>query len=467
MKHLKKLLALALVLLTALTLAAPAALADELPSKVIGEIGSGAAYFFNKPDGDTKNTVAGRQALGEGVVVYVLARNGIYFKVQTQDDNKVGYVKSMYVTIINMGYIPTESANNPIGGTSTGTTAPTTGTQTTTSTDASVTLPQGAIGKGVTKEKVILRKTADKSTASSNRVMGDEMIPTGAEVYIYAQSGSFYEISYKDYRGYARSEDITVTAAVQNGQLVTATGGGNAGRDIQGTSTPVSSDAVAVPSGLSLSSDETKKWQATNQSYAAAKSKNNDTIGWIYVPGTNINYPIMYSTTFYYNDHTPEKKSAVQGSIYSYTSGVAPITILFGHNSRSSKTMFHQLHHVQACLLGKSKCEKCGASVSGCNRTTFNITIGNYHTWELFAFYETPHGVDTKTFSYNTTSYALTGANKQSYIDFQLQQAKASSLGKALGTATSNDPIICLVVCGDKYYKVSNARLYMFLKAVG
>ncbi len=458
----KKVLALALALITVMALAVPAAMAANTPSDVMGEIANGAAYFFNAPDGDTNNLVQGRTALGENVILYILAKNGDYYKVQTQDDNRVGYIKKLYVNITAMGYVPTETSTTVVtGGGTTVTPNPT--TQPVQS--GKVTLPTGAIGKGVTNEKVILRKTADKSTSSSNRVMGSDKIPSGAEVIIYAQSGSFYEITYSTYRGYARAQDITVTAAVQNGQIVTANGG-NAGRDTAGGSTPVSSDAVAVPSGLTLSSDETKKWQATNASYASAKSKNSDTVGWIYVPGTNINYPIMFSSTFYYNNHTPEKKSAVQGSIYSYTSGLAPVTTILGHNSRSSKTMFHQLHHVQACLLGKSKCESCGKSVSGCNRTVFNITMGGYHSWQLVAFYETPHGTDQKTFVYNTTSYSVTGATKQSYIDFQLEKAKASSLGKVITSATSSDPIVVLVVCGDKYYKSSYARLYMFLKPI-
>lgn len=53
------------------------------------------------------------------------------------------------------------------------------------------------------------------------------------------------------------------------------------------------------------------------ESYNAQKEKNSDTVGWIKIDGTQVNYPIMYNAdNNYYLKRTPEKVSSVYGSIF-------------------------------------------------------------------------------------------------------------------------------------------------------
>lgn len=78
------------------------------------------------------------------------------------------------------------------------------------------------------------------------------------------------------------------------------------------------------------------------------QSMNPDIIGWIWIPGTQVNYPILQhpSEDSYYLSHTPEKKSNKLGSIYMHHDADMHFsdthTILFGHNMKSGQ-MFGDL----------------------------------------------------------------------------------------------------------------------------
>ena len=76
---------------------------------------------------------------------------------------------------------------------------------------------------------------------------------------------------------------------------------------------------------------------------AAQKAKNDETVGWIKIQGTNINYPIMFDSTGklgYYNMDSSKKKSEL-GSVYMHfnvasadAAGVGQNLIVTAHNNR-------------------------------------------------------------------------------------------------------------------------------------
>ncbi len=84
--------------------------------------------------------------------------------------------------------------------------------------------------------------------------------------------------------------------------------------------------------------------------FAAAQAMNPDVYAWIWIPGTNIDYPILQSETepdeFYLN-HTIEKKAGLPGTIYTekYNSKefTDPVTIVYGHDMKNG-SMFANLH---------------------------------------------------------------------------------------------------------------------------
>ena len=77
---------------------------------------------------------------------------------------------------------------------------------------------------------------------------------------------------------------------------------------------------------------------------------NSDTVAWITIEKTNINYPIVQTTTNnYYLNHSFDKSLNVNGWIFLNTLNASDFsdknTIVFGHNTNGS-TMFSQLKEI-------------------------------------------------------------------------------------------------------------------------
>ncbi len=76
---------------------------------------------------------------------------------------------------------------------------------------------------------------------------------------------------------------------------------------------------------------------------------NSDVFAWIYIPGTNINYPVVVGKdNDYYLDRNPYKKWNTAGSIFMDYRNRRNLlnnqfTIIYGHNIRTRGTMFNRL----------------------------------------------------------------------------------------------------------------------------
>ena len=303
---------------------------------------------------------------------------------------------------------------------------------------------------GTTLEKVYFR--AKPTSATTPRVSGCETIGANKEVMVLGEYGEFYYISYNGYYGYARKQDVRIY-----GKYVPPT------PTPKPTSNPTS---APIPSNVRLTSEQTQKWNSVASKLISQSAKNRDAKGWIYIPTTkNINYPIMYDSKFYYDDHTPEKKSSTRGSIYLYNEMINNINIVAGHNSRESQTMFHELHHIQAKLMGRKTCESCGSNVSyiDTQNLVFHVMYGGYSVCQLFAMYETKANENEAVLKYNTTHPTLSGNSRKSWINYQLSRSQ-KDFGVSVG---DKDKILVLLTCGDNYdSSTAQSRLYMFLKAV-
>ena len=84
--------------------------------------------------------------------------------------------------------------------------------------------------------------------------------------------------------------------------------------------------------------------------FAAAQAMNPDVYAGIWIPGTNIDYPILQSETeddAYYLNHTIEKKEGLPGTIYTEKYNgknfSSPVTVVYGHNMKNG-SMFADLH---------------------------------------------------------------------------------------------------------------------------
>lgn len=220
-----------------------------------------------------------------------------------------------------------------------------------------------------------------------------------------------------------------------------------------------------------------------DEKFAAAYSANTDTVGYIIIPGTNIDYPIMFdkSGKWYYNDHTPEKKSADSGSIYSYYHGLGQNVVVTGHNSRPSGSMFHQLHHIQEFNLGETNCAQkkyCGVELKNLpdlkvysNRVWTLYLFGEESKWEMFSMYETEAGCSIKETLYDNVwwPYGDDNFNKttteavQKWVDKQISLTSIPFDAKV----SSEDRFLTVFTCGNEHDDASKgARLYFFFKKV-
>lgn len=84
--------------------------------------------------------------------------------------------------------------------------------------------------------------------------------------------------------------------------------------------------------------------------FATAQAVNPDVYAWIWIPGTDIDYPILQSSTeedAYYLNHTIEKKEGLPGTIYTEKYNAKdfsdPVNVVYGHNMKNG-SMFAGLH---------------------------------------------------------------------------------------------------------------------------
>ena len=79
------------------------------------------------------------------------------------------------------------------------------------------------------------------------------------------------------------------------------------------------------------------------------ETSNSDIYAWITVPGTDVDYPILQcETDNYYLDHNLDHSSGYPGCIYTNQVNAKDfsdlLTVLYGHDMRSTGTMFNSLH---------------------------------------------------------------------------------------------------------------------------
>ncbi len=195
--------------------------------------------------------------------------------------------------------------------------------------------------------------------------------------------------------------------------------------------------------------------------------------GSISIPGAGT-YPIYGNyigekkgKTYYYYDYVLRKSYYY---VHTTTAQGSQVAVVMGHNNRkkvgTSNSYFHNLHHIQNAILGKSSCEKCKASCSGYGKSISASWEGS-SSWEVVAFFEVPKNKAYKNilpqmaqpWNYTTAQYL---SNVKSYVNTFSSKSWMNE-----GALTDNGKYMMLVTCGDSGDNDSIAKLYMLLKAVG
>lgn len=178
---------------------------------------------------------------------------------------------------------------------------------------------------------------------------------------------------------------------------------------------------------------------------------NQDIVGWIKIPGTDIDYPVMQNlkATDYYLKRNFDKEKSARGCIYvrELCDVFAPsdnLTI-YGHRMRD-RSMFAQLD----LYLKKSFWEE--------NPYIYFDTIKEMHTYKIIAVFKTS-GTVGQGFAYHEFVDAKTEADFDAFIN----SVKRLSIYDTGLSAQYGDKLITLSTCE---YTINNGRLVVVAKQV-
>lgn len=185
---------------------------------------------------------------------------------------------------------------------------------------------------------------------------------------------------------------------------------------------------------------------------AAFYEKNSDFIGWLSVPGTRINYPVMLTSDDpeYYIDHDFNKNSSKSGVPF-MGEGCAPDSdniIIYGHNMKNG-TMFADLIKYR----DESFWEE--------NKSIFFETAAGTAEYEIIAAFqeEVHYQNETDVFKYYNYGGTLTEERFNDYIE----NIKKLSLYDTKKESAYGDQIITLSTCS---YHKDNGRFVVVARRI-
>lgn len=189
--------------------------------------------------------------------------------------------------------------------------------------------------------------------------------------------------------------------------------------------------------------------------YRELYQMNNDLVGWITVPGTIIDYPVMQTPTSvdYYLYKDFNKSYSNNGSIYVREScdvfTPSDNVTIYGHRMNDG-SMFASLHN----YLDKNFWEG--------HRTILFDTLYEHHTYEIIAVFKTSANVG-EGFPYHKFEVAADEAEFNEFV----KTAKALSFYDTGVDAEYGDMLICLSTCTKRTdYSVANGRLVVMAKRI-
>ena len=178
--------------------------------------------------------------------------------------------------------------------------------------------------------------------------------------------------------------------------------------------------------------------------YAALYEMNDDLVGWISIPGTRVDYPVMQTPdhTDYYLKRNFNQDHSEHGCIYireacDIMEPSDNITI-YGHNMLDG-SMFAALHD----YIDQETWEK--------NPLILFDNLYEYHTYEIFAVFKTTASMG-KGFSYHQM---VDAESEEAFIEF-FATCKDLSFYDTGITPVYGEKVICLSTCE---YTLANGRL--------
>lgn len=171
--------------------------------------------------------------------------------------------------------------------------------------------------------------------------------------------------------------------------------------------------------------------------FSQLKKENNDTVAWIQVKGTNINYPVVQTNNNdYYLVHSFYKKANLGGWIFlDYRNDINNLsynTIIYGHG-RIDNSMFGTL-------------KKVITSEWLSNNDNYVVRLSSLKEnslWQVFSVYKIP----------TTNDYIKTQFTNNQYLDF-LNLIESRSIYDFNTIVNENDKILTLSTCYNDNEKI-------------
>lgn len=170
--------------------------------------------------------------------------------------------------------------------------------------------------------------------------------------------------------------------------------------------------------------------------FAELKEQNPEVYAWIYVPGTDVNLPVVQSTTddnFYLN-HNIDGDYAVEGAIYSQSMNAAdfsdPVTVLYGHNLVNG-SMFSTLHYFE------------NEDFFAQHDTMYIYTLGHILTYKVVSAYQYDDRHILNSFDFSDPSVVRT------YFDYVMAPNSLVENVRQGVTLQTTDKIVQLSTCTD------------------
>lgn len=170
--------------------------------------------------------------------------------------------------------------------------------------------------------------------------------------------------------------------------------------------------------------------------FAELKERNPEAYAWIYVPGTDVNLPVVQSTTddnFYLN-HNIDGDYAAEGAIYSQSMNAAdfsdPVTVLYGHNLVNG-SMFSTLHYFE------------NEDFFAQHDTMYIYTIGHILTYKVVSAYQYDDRHILNSFDFSDPSVVRT------YFDYVMAPNSLVENVRQGVTLQTTDKIVQLSTCTD------------------
>ena len=174
------------------------------------------------------------------------------------------------------------------------------------------------------------------------------------------------------------------------------------------------------------------------------KETNDDTVAWIYVGGTNVNYPVVQTTdNDFYLNHSFDKSSNKAGWLFmdyrNDSKNYQKNTIIYAHN-RKDKTMFGSLKNVLAAFWYEDV-----------DNRVIKMSSENTNTlWQIFSIYT----IET------TNDYIKTEFRDDNEFQEFIDLIKGRSTANFNTKVTTKDKILTLSTChGNTKKLVVHAKL--------